>query len=175
MTLYSGKHLIDFLQLVKILTNERWGNYTYLFSLTHKCKFTNKTWINIKIIYVCNHTHISACVCIYIYIYIYLIEHSRHFLSTYFFVNLFELSYWSYDIWQELVDKYSIISYFPSTFSPTLGHHQGRMYYKSDVTFECTLLLCKKSVCTVVLCIRNIQPKLNRINFETRANVFKYL
>ena len=26
------------------------------------------------------------------------------------------------------------------------------MYYKSDVTFVCTLILCKKSVCTVVLC-----------------------
>ena len=23
----------------------------------------------------------------------------------------------------------------PSTFCPTLGHHQGRIYYKSDVTF----------------------------------------
>ena len=93
---------------------------------------------------------------IYIYIYIYtwifwqhffidtyLIEHNRHFLPTYFFVHPFELPYWSYDIWQELVDKPSIISYFPSTFLPTLSNHQGRMYYKSDVTFVCTLLLCK--------------------------------
>ena len=30
------------------------------------------------------------------------------------------------------------------TFSPSLCHHQGMMYYKSDVTFACTLLLCKK-------------------------------
>ena len=73
----------------------------------------------------------------------YLIEHNRHFLSTYFFVNHFELSYWSYDIWPELVDKPFIISYFPRTFCPTLGHHQGRMYYKSDVTFVCALQLCK--------------------------------
>ena len=87
---------------------------------------------------------------IYIYIYwqhffidIYSIEHNRHFLSTYFFVNSFELLYRSYDIWRELVDKPSVISYFPSTFCQTLGHHQGKMYYKSDVTFVCRLLLCK--------------------------------
>ena len=83
----------------------------------------------------------------YIDIYIfdrYLIEHYRHFL-------FFDL-YWSYDIWWELVDKSSIISYFPNTFCLTLGHHQRRMYYKSCVTFVCILLLCKKSVCTVVLC-----------------------
>ena len=86
---------------------------------------------------------------IYIYMYIYrqhffidtyLIEHNRLF-STYFFVNPFELPYWSYDIRRELVDKSSIISYFPRTFYPTLSHHQGRMYYKSDATFVCTLLL----------------------------------
>ena len=36
------------------------------------------------------------CVCIYIYIYIYniyIIEHNTHFLSTYIFVNPFELPY----------------------------------------------------------------------------------
>ena len=46
-------------------------------------------------------------------------------MSTYFFVNPFELPYWSYDIRLELFDKSSIISYFPSTFCPTLGYHQG--------------------------------------------------
>ena len=53
------------------------------------------------------------------------------------------LPYRSYDIRQELVDKPSIISYFPSTFCPNLGYHQGRMYYKSDATSLSTLLLCK--------------------------------
>ena len=39
---------------------------------------------------------------IYIYIYIYLIEHNRHFLSTYFLVNSFELPYWSSaQLWAE--------------------------------------------------------------------------
>ena len=45
-----------------------------------------------------------------------------------FFVNPFKLPFRSYDIWWESVDKPSIISNFPSTFCPTLGHHQGRMY-----------------------------------------------
>ena len=80
----------------------------------------------------------------------YLIDHDRHFLSTYSFVNPFELPYWSYDIRRELVDKSTIISYFPSTFCPTLGHHQGRIYNKNDVTFVRTLQLCKKCVVSIV-------------------------
>ena len=64
-------------------------------------------------------------------------------VHIFFFVNPFKLPYWSNDIRRELVDKSSIISYFPSTFCPTLGHYQGRMYYKSVVTFVSTLLLCK--------------------------------
>ena len=81
-----------------------------------------------------------------------MIENNRHFLSTYFFVNPFKLPYRSYDISQKLVDKPSIISYFPSIFCPILGHHQGMMYYKSDVTFVCTLLLCKNELlyCCIV-------------------------
>ena len=112
------------------------------------------------------HTHtLSLSLYIYIYIYIYIYEYFASISSLIhiwlniidifiyiFFVNPFELPYWSYDIRFELVDKSSMIIYFPSTFCPTLGHHQERMYYKSDVTFVCTLLLCKKSVCTVVLC-----------------------
>ena len=69
-------------------------------------------------------------------------------MSTYFFVDPFILPYWFYNIRWELVDESSIIIHFPSTFCPTLGHHQGKIYYKSDVAFVCTLLLCKKSVCT---------------------------
>ena len=112
------------------------------------------------------YIYMCVCVCLHIYIYIYisckmmefkicifwqhffidtyLIEHNIHFfVYIFFFVKPFELPYWSYDIWRELDDKPSIISYFPSAFCPTWGHHQGRMYYKSDVTFVCTLLFCK--------------------------------
>ena len=90
---------------------------------------------------------------IYIYIYTNFVEHNRHFLSTYFLVDPFLLPYWFYNIRQELIDVFSIIVYIPSTFCPTLGHHQRRIYYKSDVTFVCTLLLCKtKSVWAVAVC-----------------------
>ena len=97
------------------------------------------TWFSQLFSIFFSHTHTHT----HTHIYIYIIEHNRYFLSTYFFVNPLELPYWSYDSRRELVDKSSIISYFPSTFWPTLDHHQGRMYNKSDVTFVCSLLLCK--------------------------------
>ena len=70
-------------------------------------------------------------------------------------IFLLILSYCCIDfsIQRELIDIFSIIVYFPSTFCLTLGHHQGRMYYKSDVTFVCTLLLCKKkTVWAIAVC-----------------------
>ena len=82
--------------------------------------------------------------CVYIYIYTNFVEYNRHFLSTYFLVDPFILPYWFYSIRREFIDIFSIIVYFQSTFCPTLGHHQGWMYYKSDLTYVCTLLLCKK-------------------------------
>ena len=112
-----------------------------------------------------NYTHRH----IYIYIYIYIwgcickfwqhffintnfVEYNRHFLSTYFLVDPSILPYWFYSIRRELIGIFSIIVYFSSTFCPTLGHHQGRIYYKSDVTFLCTLLICKKSFWAVAVC-----------------------
>ena len=97
-------------------------------------------------------------VCMYVFfqhsfINTYFVEHKRHFLSTYFLVDSFTLPYSFYNIRRELVEVSSIIIYFPSTFCSTLGHHQGRINNKSDVTLVCTLLLCKKkSVCTVAVC-----------------------
>ena len=86
--------------------------------------------------------------CIYTYIYIYIcifwqhffvntnfIKHNRHFMSTYFLLDLFEFPYYFYRIWGELIYVLSIVVCIPSTFCPTLGHHLGRIYYKSDVTF----------------------------------------
>ena len=75
---------------------------------------------------------VCVCVC--------LIEYNRHFCLHIF---LLILSSCCIDIRRELVNKPFIISYFQSTFCPTSGPHQGAMYYKSDVTFVCTLLLCK--------------------------------
>ena len=75
--------------------------------------------------------------CIYTYTYIYanFIEHNRQFLSTYFLLDLFVLPNCFHRIRQELIYILSIVIYIPYTFCPTLGHHQGRIYNKSDVTF----------------------------------------
>ena len=55
-------------------------------------------------------------------------------MSTYF-LDPFEFPYYFYRIRGELIYVLSIVVCIPSTFCPTLGHHQGRIYYKSDVTF----------------------------------------
>ena len=85
------------------------------------------------------YMYIFNCPCIHIYIYKYIytnfVEHNRHFLSTYFLLDPFVLPYCFYRIRRELIDVFSIIVYIPSTLCPTLGHHQGRIYYKRDVTF----------------------------------------
>ena len=70
-----------------------------------------------------------------IYIYTNFIEHNRHFLSTHFLQDPFVLPYCFYRIRRELIYVFSIVVCIPSTFCPTLGHRQGRIYYKSDVTF----------------------------------------
>ena len=83
---------------------------------------------------------------LYIYIYICIfwqhffvdtnfIKHNRHFMSTYFLLDPFEFPYYFYRIRGELIYVLSIVVCIPSTFCPTLGHPQGRIYYKSDVTF----------------------------------------
>ena len=74
---------------------------------------------------------------LYIYIYIYenFIKHNRHFMSTYFLLDPFEFPCYLYRIRGELIYVLSIVVCIPRTFCPTLGHHQGRIYYKSDVTF----------------------------------------
>ena len=86
----------------------------------------------------------QACFFFFVYIYIYIyniythtnfIKHNRHFMSTYFLLDPFEFLYYFYRIRGELVYVLSIVVCIPSTFGPTLGHHQGRIYYKSDVTF----------------------------------------
>ena len=91
------------------------------------------------------HSTIYRYTYIYIYIYIYIlaaflvdtnfIKHNRHFMSTYFLLDPFEFPYYFYCIWGALIYVLSIVVCIPSTFCPTLGHHQGRIYYKSDVTF----------------------------------------
>ena len=129
------------------------------------------------------------------------IKHNRHFMPIYFLLDPFEFPSYFYRIRGELIYVSSIVVCIPSTFCPTLGHHQGRIYYKSDVTFVLANYYCnaqhlKKHSCpstqlrkiltdntTILedqnnkqklqileaLYIRNLQPTLNRINFQTSA------
>ena len=71
-------------------------------------------------------------------------------MSTYFLLDPFEFPYYFYCILGELIYVLSIVACIPSTFCPTLGHHQGRIYYKSDVTFVLAYYNC------VVICWFNL-------------------
>ena len=73
------------------------------------------------------------------------IKHNRHFISTYFLLDPFEFPYYFYRIRGELIYVLSIVVCIPSTFCPTLGHHQGRIYYKSDVTFVLAYNYCLRA------------------------------
>ena len=63
-------------------------------------------------------------------------------MPTYFLLDLFEFSYYFYRIRDELIYVLSIVVCIPSIFCPTLGHHQGRIYDKSDVTFVLANYYC---------------------------------
>ena len=73
------------------------------------------------------------------------IKHNRHVMSIYFLLNPFEFPYYFYRIRGELIYVLSIVVCIPSTFYPTLGHHQGRIYYKSDVTFVLLYYYCVRA------------------------------
>ena len=104
-------------------------------------------------IYVCVYIYVYMCICMYIcicihiyeYIYANFIKHNRHFMSTYFLLDPFEFPYYFYRIRGELIYVLSIVVCIPSTFCPTLGHHQGRIYYKSDVTFILAYCYCVRA------------------------------
>ena len=81
----------------------------------------------------------------YIYISANFIKHNRHFMSTYFLLDPFEFPYYFYRIRGKLIYVLSIVVCIPSTFCPTLGHHQGRIYCKSDVTFVLAYYYCVRA------------------------------
>ena len=95
-----------------------------------------------------------VCVCVFVYLYIYIyiyiyiyanfIKHNRHFMSTYFLLDPFEFPYYFYRIrgGGELIYVLSIVVCIPST---SLGHHQRRIYYKSDVTFVFAYYYCVRA------------------------------
>ena len=101
---------------------------------------------------------------VYIYIYIYanFIKHNRHFMPTYFLLDPFEFPYYFYRIRGELIKVLSIVVCIPSTFCPTLGHHQGRICYKSDVTFVLANYYCVRT--SLLLEIMALAFKCNSVN-----------
>ena len=93
----------------------------------------------------CSSTFNYIYIYIYIYIYANFIKHNRHSMSTYFLLDPFEFPYYFYCILGELIYVLSIVACIPSTFCPTLGHHQGRIYYKSDATFVLAYYNCVRA------------------------------
>ena len=78
-------------------------------------------------------------------------------MSTYFLLDPFEFPYYFYCILGELIYVLSIVACIPST---TILEHQNNK---------------QKLQILEALHIRNLQPTLNRINFQTSANVLKCL
>ena len=94
------------------------------------------------------HTHTYIYICIFrqhFFVHANFIKHNRHFMSTYSLLDPFEFPYYFYRIRGELIYVLSIVVCIPSTFCPTLGHHQGRIYYKSDVTSVLAYYYCVRA------------------------------
>ena len=66
-------------------------------------------------------------------------------MPTYSLLDPFEFPYYFYRIREELIKVLSIVVCIPSTFCPTLGHHQERICYKSDVTFVLANYYCVRT------------------------------
>ena len=66
-------------------------------------------------------------------------------MSTYFLLDPFEFPYYFNRIRGELIYVLSIVVCIPSTFCPTLGHYQGRIYYKSNVIFVLAYYNCVRA------------------------------
>ena len=141
-------------------------------------KYWNKYYIYI---YMC------VCVsrCIYIYIFANFIKHNRHFMSKYFLLDPFEFPYYFYWIRGELIllilsrrltmrlsDTSSIAQHLKKHSCPTT---QLRKILTDNTTILEHQNKKQKLQILEALHIRNIQPTLNRINFQTSANVLKCL
>ena len=74
-------------------------------------------------------------------------------MSTYFLLDPFEFPYYFYRIRGELIYVLSIVVCISSTFCPTLGHHQGRIYYKSDVSFVFAVIFMSCRIMEFKICI----------------------
>ena len=108
---------------------------------------------------------VCVCVCVFrqhFFVNANFIKHNRHFMPTYFLLDPFEFPYYFYRIRGEFVWVLSIVVCIPSTFCPTLGHHQGIIYYKSDVTFVLANYYCVRT--SLPLKIMAFAFKCNSVN-----------
>ena len=88
-------------------------------------------------------------------------------MPTYSLLDPFEFPYYFYRIRGELIKVLSIIVCIPSTFCPTLGHHQGRICYKSDVTFVLANYYCVRT--SLLLEIMALAFKCNSVNSASKS------
>ena len=82
----------------------------------------------------------------YIYIYIQISLNIIDILCLHIFFCIHSNSRITFIVFGgKLIYLLSIVVYIPSTFCPTLGHHQGRIYNKSDVTFVLAYYYCVRA------------------------------
>ena len=110
---------------------------------------------------------VCVCVCVCVFRLHFFVnanfkKHNRHFMSAYFLLDPFEFPYYFYRIRGELIYVLSIVVCIPSTFCPTLGHHQGRICHKSDVTFVLANYYCVRT--SLLLEIMALAFKCNSVN-----------
>ena len=135
-----------------------------------------------------------VCVCIFrqhFFVNANFIKHNRHFMSTYFLLDLFEFPYYFYRIrdnnniyvgltsttlWRRLTihlsDTRSIAQHLKKHSCPTT---QLRKILTDNTTILEHQNNKQKLQILKALHIRNLQPTLNRINFQASANVLKCL
>ena len=67
----------------------------------------------------------------------------------------------------ELIYVLSIVVCIPSTFCPTLGHHQGRIYNKRDITFVLAYYYCVRvSLPLKIMTFACVRHKFNSSAFK---------
>ena len=104
-------------------------------------------------------------------------------MSTYFLLDPFEFPYYFYCILGELIYVLSIVACIPSTFCSIAQHlkkHSCPTTQQGKILTDNTTILehqnnKQKLQILEAFHIRNLQPTLNRINFQTSANVLKCL
>ena len=145
-------------------------------------------------IFICVFVCVFVCTQ-YIYIYIFwqhffvdtnFIKHNRHFMSTYFLLDPFEFPYYLYICWFNL--NYPV----EETYNAPFWYKFNSQHLKNTFLTTCPTTQLRKILTdntTILehqnnkqnlqileaLHIRNMQPTLNRINFQTSANVLKCL